>query len=312
MNLKTISVIALSNRDFATFADKLAEAVQWLEIAAGQGADLAVLPEYLNCYCGDGADNPRALRIEDAALDDWEKQTAVLFAAAVRCRIAVTIPVIIREKGHLANVFFLISKTGEILGRYQKMQPTPGELEAGVEPGQPGVIEWEGLKVGGAICFDMNFPGVFASQARLGAQLFLAPSLSPGGSYLNYYALHHGTPIALSYPAWSRIIDVDGREIVEGGYRHETLRFGFGIPVYTATLNFDRVVLYADFNQQKIVDIQKRYGRNVAIRYDQPNCCFYLESRAPDLTVRDVIREFDLVSAKDYFARFPRWLNPNA
>ena len=301
VNKKTISVIALSNRAFDSLDDKLAEAVRWIEIAAMHGADLAVLPEHLSGYCGDG---PGAAPLSESAVDDWQNQTTRLFEAAAQHGIAVTIPVVTREGKKLSNSFFLISREGKVLGRYQKLQPTQGELDAGVEPGEPGVIEWEGIKVGGALCFDTNFERVFSCQIRLGAQFFIAPSLWPGGSNLNYYALHFSTPIALAYPAWSRIIDIDGKEVAEGGYRHETLRFGFGIPVYTATLNFDRQRFHGDFNQDKIVDIQKRYGMEVGIVFDQQNCSFYVESLSENFTVQDVIRDFGLVPYQQYLSRF--------
>ncbi len=302
MNEKTISVIALGNHDYPSFEAKLAEAVKWIEIAAAQEADLAVLPECLNIYCGDGAVNSKRPTYDQIALDDWERQTFVLREAAVRFRIAVTVPVMIREGKHLANCFFLVDRDGKTVGRYQKMFPTPAELDRGVQPGKPALIEWEGLKVGGAICFDSCFPATFEMQAALGAQLFLMPSYWPGGSQLNYRALHHSTPIALAYPAWSRIVDIDGHEVAEGGYRHETLRFGFGIPVYTATLNFDRVALFGNHNQEKIVEVQRALGRKVRIRFDQPNCLFFLESRAKDLTTKEIVRQFSLIPAEDYFA----------
>ena len=305
MNTKTISVIALSNRDFPSLAAKLDEAVQWVELAAGQGADLAVLPETINLFRGDGPGNPQALSYAEAALDNWERDTQPLFAVAKRRGIAVTIPVLVREGDHLRNLFAVVAKTGQVIGQYQKAQPTAGELQDKVRPGKPAVFEWEGLTVGGGICFDTNFPRIFEEQARQGAQLFLVPSLWPGGSALNYYALRYGTPIALAYPAWSRIIDIDGAELVAGGYRHETLRFGFGAPVYTATINFDRVALHTDACQQKIVAIQKKYGAQVGVRFDQQNALFYLESRSPEFTVADIMREFHLISAREYLAQFP-------
>lgn len=305
MNTKTISVIALSNRDFPSFEAKQAEAVQWIEIAAAQGADLAVLPEMINLYRGDGPGNPLALSLEEAALDNWQEQTSQLFDAAQHFGIAVTIPIMIREGSRLANCFFVVSKTGEVIGRYQKIQPTRPELDCGVVPGESNVFEWEGIRVGGGICFDTNFPRIFDEQARQGAQLFLVPSLWPGGNALNYYALRYSTPIALAYPAWSRIIDITGREVAAGGYRHETLRFGFGAPVYTAVLNFDRVTLHGDYNQTRIVEIQKAYGRDVHIEFDQQNCLFFLESQSTKVTVAQIMKEFDLISYHDYLARFP-------
>jgi hypothetical protein len=110
-------------------------------------------------------------------------------------------------------------------------------------------------------------------------------------------------PIALAYPAWSRIIDVDGHEVAEGGYRSETLRFGFGAPVYTAALNFDRVVMHADYNQQKIVDVQRALGNKIRVSFDQQNALFFLDSRADDLSAKDVCKQFGLIPLQDYFAR---------
>ena len=50
-------------------------------------------------------------------------------------------------------------------------------------------------------------------------------------------------------------------------------------------------------------DIQGRYGSKVRVRFDQPSCVFLLESRSPDLTVAELMREFDLISRRDYIAR---------
>lgn len=305
MNERRISVIALSSRNYPSFASKLQEAVRWLEIAAGHGSNLAVLPETLNLYCGDGAVNTHAPGLEDLALDDWETPTAPLREAACRLGLAVTIPVLVREDGRLVNVFHLVSRDGEILGAYRKRYPAYGEVLEGLPGGRPEpLIPWEGIKIGGAICFDTWFPDVFETQAADGAQLFLIPSLWPGGTFLNSSALKLSVPIALAYPAWSRIIDMDGREIASGGYRNETLRFGFGAPVYTAAINFNRVAIHADFAQQRMLEVERAYGPRVRVRFDQDNCLFYLESRDPDLDVREILDRFELVTLQQYFANY--------
>jgi predicted amidohydrolase len=301
MNLKTIAAIALSNRDFESLDQKLHEAVKWIELAAGSGADLAVLPEFLNSWRGDGVGNARAIPLQEMAMDDWQRDCRVLIEAAARCGLAVTIPVLRREASQgLINCFFLISKQGQVLGEYQKQYPTPGELDAGVRPGKSQLIKWEGLKVGGAICFDTQYPEVFQEQADEGADLFLVPSLWPGGDQLNTCALQHSTPIALSYPAWSRIIDIDGREIAAAGYRWETLRFGFGSPIAMGRINFNKVALFGDGNQEKILDVQRVLGKQVAVRFDQQNVLFILESRCPELRISQVIERFGLMPRRTY------------
>jgi predicted amidohydrolase len=270
---------------------------------------LIALPEAINLCHGDGPDNPNPPSWDALALHDWRNETAPLIEAARRCKVTLTIPVITHEVGgRMANNIFLIDSRGELLGRYQKTRPTTAELDMKINVGgatQP-LVEWEGLKIGFGICFDTNFRHVFESQAARGADLFLVCSLWPGGSQLNYYALEYSTPIVLSYPAWSRIIDVTGKEIAEWGYRSETLRFGFTTPIVISTINFDRVVLHADYNQQKIESILRKYGSSVRAAFDQQNALFFLESRDAELGIKDVVKEFGLIERRLYLAECDR------
>lgn len=301
MDERTLAAIALSNRDFPSFEAKLREAADWVGLAAQAGATLAVLPEAINLYCGDGPGNPNRPTYDQAAVHDWQDACSVLIEAARRWRIAVTIPVLRWESSSLLNCFLLVGDDGSVLGEYRKRCPTIDEMRRGILPGHTPLIDWKGLKVGGAICFDTLFPEVFQDQADAGADLFLVPSYWPGGSNLDFYALEHSCPIALAYPAWSRILDADGSELASGGYRWETLRFGFGSPVVLATINFDKGTFYGNVNQQRIVDVQRAYGTRVRVRFDQKNVLFTVESRCPDLRIGEVIRQFGLVRRRDYF-----------
>jgi hypothetical protein len=127
--------------------------------------------------------------------------------------------------------------------------------------------------------------------------------MTPAGAFLESCAVSCGVPFVLAYSPWSRILDRDGRELAAGGFRSETLRAGYGEPLQQATLNFNAVSLFADFNQQKIQDVQKHYVDKVRVRFDQPNCVFMLESRSAELSIHEVMREFGLVSRRDYFAQ---------
>lgn len=300
MDYRTLSVIALSNRDFPSFAAKISEAIKWLEYAKAQGTDLAVYPETINIYRGDGPDNPQAMSLQEAALEDWQGATASLREAAQKLSVALVLPVLIRENGQLANVFFLISRDGRLLGRFQKLYPTEPEREAGLLPGKPLTIDWEGLPVSGAICFDTNFIDIFATQANLGAKLFIVPSLWNGGPWLEGLAARFATPMAIAYPAWSRIIDLDGRTKVSGGYRQETVRFGFGAPVYTTTLNFDREVFHLNDQAGKIVDIQKSFPGTVRVNMLHEQAAFSVESKSDSITVAQIMRDYALIPFRDY------------
>ncbi|RYZ46062.1 MAG: apolipoprotein acyltransferase, partial [Myxococcaceae bacterium] len=79
----------------------------------------------------------------------------------------------------LRNELILVGPDGAVAWRYVKSRPVPGwEAEHSV-PGstEPAVGMASGVGVlGGAICFDGDFPGVFASASERGMELLLLPS----------------------------------------------------------------------------------------------------------------------------------------
>lgn len=304
MRMHTLSVVALSNRTYSSLAEKLEEAMAWLEIAAGQGAELTILPEALNQILGDGAAGEPSAQGEAEVCDNWQREMEPLIRAAVRLKIWATIPVVHRKRDGVRNSFFLISPEGETVWQYDKLSPTPSELDAAILPGAPSFYRSWGIILAGAICFDTCFSQNLNVQARHGLKLLLVPTLWPGGTQLNTFCKLHASRAAVSYPHWSRIIDIDGEEIAAGGYRNETLRFG--TPVYTAAINFDRLSLISNGNQEQMAIIQRKYGGWVQVKFDQENCLCFLESRDQDLQEREILSEFGLVTATDYFASYAR------
>lgn len=300
MKIKQISAVGLRVGDFDTFADKETEAIKLLEHCAAIGSDLALFPETINIYCGDGPDNPRSMTIEQVAFDDL-KPVARLLARAKELKIGLGFGLFLRENGRLHNYLLMYDKDGNDCGRYSKRFPTTGELEAGVVPGRADqkLIEWEGLKVAGAICFDTQFEELFADQKERGAELMLIPSMWPGGTPVDIYAYKYSLPTVLAYCAWSKITDIDGKIIAETGYRSEALRFGVSLPIATAKINFDSKAFHLEHNGQFIPAIEKRYGPKVKLVLDNPNSVFYLSSISPDLTVDDIIKEYKLIVFQD-------------
>lgn len=300
MNEKTIATIALRDQIAADLQAVLRDAAQGVELAAAQGADLAVLPETINLLHRISDEIP----LEEYALEDWRTASAALIETAIKRRISLVLPILVRDGASLANRFYVLGRDGTELGFYQKRVPAVGERLAHVEPANTAPIQWEGLHLGGGICIDVYFPEqVFRPQLAAGADLFVIPSMTPAGAFLDSSAVNYGVPFVLSYSPWSRILDRDGKELAAGGYRSESLRAGYGSPVQQATINFDAASLFADFNQEKLRQVQKHYGEKVRVRFDQSNCVFLLESRSSDLSVDEVMRQFGLVSRRDYFAR---------
>ena len=298
MNEKTIAAISL-REDYNGFAATLRDAVAWVRQAAASGANLAVLPETINLLNRES----HALPLPDCALDDWRSATAELCSAASKAGISLVLPLLVCESGVLINRFYLLSKTGDVLGHYDKVAPAEGERAAGVRGFLHRPIEWEGLKLGGAICVDVHYPHlVFDPQVNLGADFFVIPSYTRRAAAR---CLCADIRRAADPRLFAMESDSRSRRHRDRSWRLPpgTLRAGFGSPIVQATINFDSVALFADLNQSKIREIQTRYGSKVRVRFDQPSCVFLLESRSPDLTVADLMREFDLISRRDYIKR---------
>ncbi len=300
MKLLTIANVAPLDKDYASFEEKVAIFSKWINHAGRQGARLIVLPEAINIF---GEHNPKhhnTKYFEQCILTNWRKSCKMLIDSSVLTGSALVLPVIYRSgNGNIYNSFFLIDEKGHTVGEYQKQFPTPYELNCGIVPGQKGLLHWNNINIGGAICFDSLFEETYKRQE--GAQLLLCPSQWPGGCQLDFYARKMNMIVALSYPDWSRIINSDGKEIASGGYRSESLRFGFGSPVVMATVNFDRQNYYGNHNQEKMADIEGFYGNKVKITFDQPNCQWTIESLSQKLTITQIEHKFKLINQQTYF-----------
>jgi predicted amidohydrolase len=147
--------------------------------ATAGGAALAVLPEYASmdaAACFPGAGTPSAeLDAVCAAAPDL---LAGFREAARRHKLWLlpgTLPW--RIGGRVVNRAPLIAPDGR-LAIQDKSVMTRFEAESwGVAPGAPPrVFETDFGRIGIAICYDVEFPGLVRAQAEAGAWLILAPS----------------------------------------------------------------------------------------------------------------------------------------
>jgi apolipoprotein N-acyltransferase len=83
------------------------------------------------------------------------------------------------EERMLRNELILVGPDGAVAWRYVKSRPVPGWEADHSIPGSTELplIQASGVgKLGGAICFDGDFPSVFASASARGLELLLLPS----------------------------------------------------------------------------------------------------------------------------------------
>ena len=140
-----------------------------IEKAAGQRADLVVLPETLT-YCGTG------LKYVDCA-EPIPGPSTEYFGKLAKTHNLYLVPGLIERDGRLVyNVAVLIGPDGSVVGKYRKVCLPRTEIEEGIMPGSEyPVFETRFGKVGMMICYDGFFPEVARQLSIRGAEVIAWP-----------------------------------------------------------------------------------------------------------------------------------------
>lgn len=165
-------------------AANLAQTIDFIAQAAGQGAGFVLTPEVTNCVSQDRAHQVRVLQHE---ADDLT--LAGLRAAAIRHGIWLCVGSLALKTddpdGRFANRSFLIDPTGQIVARYDKIHMFDVAVSAtetyresaGYRPGTKAVVaDTPFAKIGLSICYDVRFAYLYRALAQAGAQVLLVPS----------------------------------------------------------------------------------------------------------------------------------------
>jgi len=225
------------------------------------------------------------------------------FAKAENCHVAGSVKT--RENGKVFNSICFIAPDGQILGAYHKTFPTRGELEEGLQPG-PGafVVDTEIGRLGGVICFDLNFEAIRKQYRELKPDILAFASMYHGGLMQQLWAYECRSFFASALP-------MDGGGILDP----------FGRPVkltdcYTnvarATINLDRVMVHLDFNREKFPDIEKKYRGEIIIDTPPNIGPALIFSRSDTMSAMDVVKEFELQLLDDYLTESAQACNGNA
>ncbi|GAB3088894.1 carbon-nitrogen hydrolase family protein [Micromonospora schwarzwaldensis] len=174
-----VAVCQLNARDDR--AANLAAAEALLVGAAEAGADLALLPEYVD-YLGPADRMPPAEPVDG--------EVGRFFAATARRLGLWVIAGSFHEAGpdpaHTWNTSLVFDREGALAAAYRKIHlydvEIPGRVSyqesATVAPGEkPVVVDVEGLRVGLSICYDLRFPELYRQLAvDGGAELLVVPA----------------------------------------------------------------------------------------------------------------------------------------
>jgi deaminated glutathione amidase len=173
-----VAVCQLNARDDRTA--NLEVARDLLGRAAAAGADLAVLPEYVD-YLGRTAGEPKPEPVDGdfAAFFAETARRLGIWVLAGSFHEASADP----ERTH--NTSLVFDRGGGLVAVYRKIHlydvEIPGRVSyqesRTVAPGtETTVVDVEGVRVGLSICYDLRFPELYRRLAVAGAQVLIVPA----------------------------------------------------------------------------------------------------------------------------------------
>ncbi|UCC97350.1 MAG: carbon-nitrogen hydrolase family protein [Phycisphaerales bacterium] len=200
--------------------------------------------------------------------------------------------------GTRRNSSVVIDRKGNIAGIYNKNHPTIGEIEAGTLCGSEApIIECDFGRVGMAICFDLNFDELRLQYAKAKPDLIIFSSMYHGGLMQSYWAYScrcHFVGAIAGRATASEIRDPLGRVVASN-----TNYFDYVV----ATVNLDCALVHLDYNWDRLRKLKAKYGPDVTIT--DPGClgAVLVASEHEEMSVDEMIREFDIELLDDYFVR---------
>ena len=204
------------------------------------------------------------------------------------------------QDGTYRNSSVLIGRDGKVAGIYDKNYPTINEIKRGIVPGSKApVFQCDFGTVGMLICFDLNFEELREVYAKEKPDILLFSSRYHGGLMQKFWAhsIHAFFVSAVEGLPFlpSEIYDPLG-ELLNSSNSHY-LRFAF------AEINLDSKLIHRDNNMDKMLALKKKYGDDVTIKDPGLLDVVLLSSNSDKVTVKDMIKEFDIETFQSYYDR---------
>jgi len=259
--------------------------------------DLICLPETISTSWVD-----ESKTLDEVAEDETTPGpiTSMLGEVARKQNCYITCPIVTKKEGRYYNSSILLNRQGKIEGVFHKVHPTATEIipEAyfkggGVTPGtvKQGVFKTDFGRIGMQICFDAEWSDGWHSLKEDGAEIVCFPSQGPFLNTLSNHAWVNHYYIVASTGEDSQIIDMTGDVIASDG---EFARW------VCAPVNLEKELLHIWPHTLKFKDIQKKYGRKIRFKIYHPENWATLESRDPDVKVKDILREYGIPTYDDH------------
>ena len=274
-----------------TIKKRMSDILERMENVYAFEPDLICLPETINTSWVD-----ESVTLQEVAEDETTPGpiTSMLAEVARKQNCYITCPIVTKKDGLFYNSSILLNRQGNIDGVFHKIHPVSTEIVpesyfkgGGVTPGQikSPVHKTDFGKIGTQICFDAEWRDGWHSLKEDGAEIVCFPSQGPFPNTLANHAWVNHYYIVAATGEDARIIDITGDVIASDG---EFARW------VCAPVNLEKELLHIWPHTLKFKDIQKKYGRKIHFKIYHPENWATLESRDPDVKVKDILKEYDI------------------
>lgn len=201
------------------------------------------------------------------------------------------------ENGLWWNSTVLLDRTGKVAGIYNKNFPTIGEMSRIQASDETPVFQCDFGKVACVICFDLNFDELRERYEKLHPDIILFSSMYHGGLEQAKWAYSCKSFFVCSYgftTAPSEIRNPLGEVIAAS-----TNYYNYAV----ATINLDRMLVHLDDNWTKLVELKKKYGKEVTIHDPGLVGSVLITSEKEGVSAVEMIKEFKMEITEDYLNR---------
>jgi len=265
---------------------------QQIELVLPDNPDLIVLHE--------ACDRPENFSME-RRLDYYDARGEIIrgemakIARDAKCHIAYCAAKKTAD-GSYRNMTEIIDREGNSAGTYNKNHLVPVEYEKGgiLYGKEPSVINLDCVRVAPIICFDLNFTELLDKIIGLKPEMLIFSSMYHGGIMQSYWA----------YQARAFFVGAISNQPCEiltplGTVLARSSNYS---PRVTARVNLDCAVVHLDDNIKRVRDAHKKYETGLKIEEPSFLGSMLLSCERHDMTVHDIIREFEILPLDDYLS----------
>ena len=285
-----IATLTLTRIDADNYKEMIETVLDHMEDIANYKPDIICLPEIFPFF-----HISEKISIADVAEKPYGKITSRFAEFAKKHKTYIICPLYTVKKGKYYNSAVVIDREGKILGEYNKIHTTEGEMSKGVTPGplDPPVFKTDFGTIGVQICFDLEWNDGWEKLRGKGADIVFYCSAYSGGKSVNTRAWQNKFCVVSStLSGTAKICDISGEEIAKTGRWDKYWA--------VAPLNLEKAFLHTWPYCHKFKDIHAKYGRKVKITNFDEEEWSIIESRSSEVKVADILKEFNMKTYEEH------------